>query len=91
MNELQKAFDYSGNEVRTVLKGDDIWFVAKDVCDVLEISNSRDALNRLDKDEKAMSVLPTQFGNKEMNLVNESGLYSLILTSRKTEAKQFKR
>lgn len=91
MNELQNVFNYGGNEVRTIVKGEEVWFVAKDVCDVLEISNSRDALNRLDNDEKAMSVLPTQFGNKEMNLVNESGLYSLILTSRKSEAKQFKR
>lgn len=91
MNELQKVFDYSGQEVRTVLKGEEIWFVAKDVCEVLEIKNSRDAINRLDEDEKAMSVLPTQFGDKETNLINESGLYQLIFTSRKDEAKKFKK
>lgn len=91
MNELQKVFNYSGNEVRTIVKGEDVWFVAKDVCEVLDIRNSHDALNRLDEDEKATSVLPTHFGSKEMNLVNESGLYNLIFTSRKEEAKKFKK
>lgn len=84
-------FVYENMQVRTVDQNNAIWFVAKDVCDVLDIKNSHDAMNRLDDDEKATSVLPTQFGNKEMNLVNEPGLYSLILTSRKPEAKQFKR
>jgi prophage antirepressor-like protein len=84
-------FIYENTQVRTVEQNNVIWFVAKDVCDVLDIKNSHDALNRLDDDEKATSVLPTQFGNKEMNLVNEPGLYSLILTSRKPEAKQFKK
>ena len=69
---------------------ENLWFVAKDVCDALTIGNSRDALNRLD-DEKAMLVLPTQFGDKEMNLVNESGLYNLIFQSRKPEAKKFRK
>jgi prophage antirepressor-like protein len=91
MNELQKAFDYSGREVRTIVKGEEVWFVARDVCEVLEIKNSHDALNRLDEDEKATSVLPTHFGNKEMNLINESGLYNLIFSSRKEEAKKFKK
>jgi prophage antirepressor-like protein len=84
-------FIYDHKQVRTVEQNNAIWFVAKDVCDVLDIKNSNDAMNRLDDDEKATSVLPTQFGNKEMNLVNEPGLYSLILTSRKPEAKQFKK
>lgn len=91
MNELQKVFNYGETQVRTVVKGEEIWFVAKDVCSVLDIKNSHDALSRLEDDEKATSVLPTQFGNKEMNLVNESGLYSLIFTSRKDEAKSFKK
>ena len=67
------------------------YFVAKDVCDELSIVNNRDAMNRLDDDEKATSVLPTQFGEKEMWLVNESGLYHLIFLSRKPEAKVFRR
>lgn len=70
-------------EIRSVMVNGEPLFVAKDVCDVLGISNSRDAMNRLDEDEKAMSVLPTQFGKKSMNMVNESGLYNLIFQSRK--------
>ncbi|TYR75556.1 hypothetical protein FZC79_10320 [Rossellomorea vietnamensis] len=91
MSELQKVFDYSGQEVRTIVKDEEVWFVAKDVCEVLEIRNSHDALSRLDEEEKATSVLPTQFGNKGMNLINESGLYNLIFSSRKEEAKRFKK
>lgn len=78
-------------EVRIVMVKDEPLFVAKDVCDVLGISNSRDAMNRLDEDEKAMSVLPTQFGKKFMNMVNESGLYNLIFQSRKPEARAFRK
>jgi prophage antirepressor-like protein len=84
-------FIYENRQIRTVEQNNTIWFIAKDVCDVLDIKNSNDAMNRLDDDERATSVVPTQFGNKEMNMVNEPGLYSLILTSRKPEAKQFKK
>lgn len=78
-------------EIRSVMVNGEPLFVAKDVCDVLGISNSRDAMNRLDEDEKAMSVLPTQFGKKSMNMVNESGLYNLIFQSRKPEARAFRK
>lgn len=78
-------------EIRSVMVNGEPLFVAKDVCDVLGISNSRDAMNRLDEDEKAMSVLPTQFGKKSMNMVNESGLYNLIFQSRKPEARVFRK
>lgn len=78
-------------EIRSVMVNGEPLFVAKDVCDVLGISNSRDAINRLDEDEKAMSVLPTQFGKKSMNMVNESGLYNLIFQSRKPEARAFRK
>ncbi|GIN39005.1 BRO family protein [Heyndrickxia oleronia] len=91
MSELQHIFNFKGRDLRMIFKNEEPWFVAKDVCIILEISNSRDAVNRLDEDEKAMSVLPTQFGNKEMNLINESGLYELIFSSRKPEAKTFKK
>lgn len=67
------------------------WWVAKDVCEVLAISNSRDALNRLDDDEKGVVITDTLGGPQEMAIINEAGLYSLILTSRKPEAKEFKR
>ena len=91
MNQLQKVFNYGMNEVRTIVKGEDVWFVAKDVCDVLEIKNSRDALGRLDDDEKGVALTDTPGGKQEMVIVNEPGLYSLILGSRKPEAKEFKR
>ncbi|PSL42166.1 anti-repressor protein [Planomicrobium soli] len=91
MNELQNIFNYQGNEVRTVRSGQDIFFVAKDVCNILEIGNSRQALSRLDEDEKDVISTDTIKGQQSMQAVNESGLYSLILGSRKPEAKQFKR
>jgi anti-repressor protein len=91
MNELQKVFDYAGQEVRTIVKDEEVWFVAKDVCDVLEVGNVSQALSRLDEDEKNTIILNEGIGNPEKAIVNEPGLYSLILGSRKKEAKQFKR
>jgi anti-repressor protein len=91
MNELQKVFNYSGNEVRTVIKNDEVWFVAKDVCEVLEINKYRDAVSRLDDDERGSLVVDTLGGKQEMSAVNESGIYSLVFTSRKPEAKVFKK
>lgn len=63
-------------------------FGEKDVCDILDITNSRDAISRLDEDEKLMLPLLTSGQNRNTWFINESGLYSLILTSRKPEAKQ---
>lgn len=85
------TFNASDQQVRTVIIDGEPFFVAKDVCDILGISNHKDAVSRLDEDEKGRSVLPTQFGEKEMNLVNESGLYHLIFQSRKPEAKAFRK
>lgn len=67
------------------------WFVAADVCAALTIGNSRMALDRLDDDEKGVSSIDTHGGKQDMAVVNESGLYALILGSRKPEAKRFKR
>lgn len=85
------TFNQNSTPIRVQVINDEPWFVAKDVCEVLGITNSRDAVSRLDDDEKATSVLPTRFGDKEMNLVNESGLYNLIFQSRKSEAKSFRK
>lgn len=90
MNQLQK-FMYSNQEVRSTVINGEPWFVAKDVCDVLELTNSRMAIERLDEDEKGVSSTDTPGGKQNVTIVNESGLYSLILGSRKPEAKQFKR
>lgn len=90
---LVEVFNFSQERtpIRVQVINNEPWFVSKDVCDILEISNNRDAVSRLDDDEKATSVLPTQFGAKEMWLINESGLYSLIFQSRKPEAKAFRK
>jgi prophage antirepressor-like protein len=95
MNELQ-VFNFEGAEVRTVMKDGEAWWVLKDVCDVLDIANNRDAASRLDGDEKAdVGITDTSSNgvtqNRTVLAINESGLYSMILLSRKPEAKAFKR
>jgi len=91
VKELQKVFNYSDIEVRTVIKDGEPWFVAKDVCNVLELDNVTRAIERLDEDEKGLTSIQTLGGQQEVNMVTESGLYNLIFTSRKEEAKQFRR
>lgn len=88
MSEIQ-LYQYEGRQVRTVQKDGETWFVARDVCDILEIQNITDAMSRIDEDEK--STLDSIEGGPSRLIVNESGLYSLILGSRKPEARQFKR
>ena len=92
MNELQVFNNAMFGNVRIILQDNEPWFVAKDVCDCLEINNSRQALSRLDYDEKNSVILNDgTAGNPEKSIVNEYGLYSLVLSSRKPEAKEFKR
>jgi hypothetical protein len=67
------------------------WFIAADVCAALAIANPRDALTRLDDDEKGVASTDTLGGRQSLSTVNEFGLYSLILGSRKPDAKRFKR
>lgn len=88
MNQLQQLFNYQGSNVRVVMKNNEPWFAAKDVCDVLGITNPTDAVKRLDEDERTRFNLGRQ---GETNFVNEPGLYGLVLGSRKPEAKEFKR
>ena len=80
-----------GCSVRTVIINEEPWFVAKDVCDALEIGNSRQAVSYLDDDEKGVTTNDTLGGTQQVSIINESGLYSLILRSRKPEAKKFKK
>lgn len=72
-------------------KDGQIWFVAADVCKALEIKNSRDALSNLDEDEKGVATTDTLGGRQQVATINESGLYSLVLRSRKESAKRFKK
>lgn len=87
-NEIQR-FDFKGAALRTLTdEAGEPWFVAKDVCDILGHSNVSMALDRLDDDERSKFNLGRQ---GETNIVNEAGLYSLVLGSRKPEAHEFKR
>ncbi|MBS3937615.1 MAG: phage antirepressor KilAC domain-containing protein [Peptococcaceae bacterium] len=91
MNELQ-AFSYEGKEVRTIQRNGEPWWVLKDVCDVLELSNARMIADRLDGDDVSLAYVTDNMGRQQQtNIVNESGLYDVILRSDKPEAKKFKR
>ena len=85
------VFAFDSQAVRVVMVDGEPWFVAADVCAALTIGNSRDAVSRLDDDEKGVATTDTPSGQQEMTIISEPGLYSLILTSRKPEAKRFKR
>ena len=77
--------------MRTVIKDGQPWFVAADICAVLEHTDTSKAVSRLDADEKGTSTVRTLGGEQEVNVISESGLYALILTSRKPHAKAFRR
>lgn len=89
MNELQIFNNEDFGEIRTVTIDNDPWFVASDICKALDIANTTQAMQRLDDDEKSMLNIGLSGG--ATNCVNEYGLYSLVLASRKKEAKNFKR
>ena len=90
MNDLQ-IFKYNGKEVRTIQKDGEPWWVLKDVCEVLGLSSPHKVFERLDDDEKGRNQIPTLGGEQEMTVVNESGLYNVILRSDKPEAKPFRK
>lgn len=85
------SFDFRDNTVRSVVIDNEPWFIAKDVCEVLELADVSKACSRLDEDEKGTNTVPTLGGIQDLLIINESGLYSLILTSRKPQAKEFKK
>lgn len=92
MNQLQRVFEYNGNQVRTVVKDGEPWFVAADVCTVLELAgDAGQHVRRLDDDERTLILIQGNGGERQAWIVNEPGLYGLILGSRKPEAKMFKR
>jgi prophage antirepressor-like protein len=84
-------FYFQSNEVRTISLNNDPWFVAKDVCDVLELANVSRAVEGLDEDEKGVSKVHTLRGEQEMIIISESGLYTLIIRSNKPQAKPFRK
>ncbi|OUB92496.1 DNA-binding protein [Bacillus thuringiensis serovar medellin] len=91
MDQLQVFNNEEFGQVRTVTQGEEVLFVAKDICEVLEIKQSSVALKKLDEDEKAVINIHTPGGSQGTWGINESGLYSLIMTSRKPQAKAFKK
>ena len=93
-NKIEVFKNEKFGEIRTALIKNEPWFVAVDVCRALEIGNSSQAISRLDADEKMITLISNEGnkrGNPNMTVVNEPGLYTLILSSRKPEAKAFKR
>lgn len=90
-NEIMN-FNFEGADVRVKTdNNNEPWFVAKDVCRVLEIKEPHRSVASLDEDEKGCHTMTTLGGEQKMTVVNEAGLYSLIMRSRKPEAKAFKR
>ena len=89
MHELNLSFE--GRPVRVVDRNGEPWWIARDVCDPLGLDNVSQAVSKLDPDERGIISSDTPSGPQDMLVINESGLYSLILRSRKPEAKRFKR
>lgn len=90
MSSLQK-FQFNSQQVRTTIIDGEPWFVASDLCSVLSIKNSRHAMSSLDTDEKGVVITDTLGGAQRSSIVSESGMYSLVLRSRKDEAATFRR
>lgn len=90
-NKLMTFENAAFGKIRTLTIDGEPWFVAADVCRALEIGNPSMAVERLDDDEKGISTIDTLGGKQRMTIINEPGLYSLVLSSRKPEAKAFRR
>lgn len=92
MNDLKVFENSEFGSIRTVTVDGEPWFVAKDVADALGYQNSRDAIkNHVDDEDKGVAKHDTPGGTQEMTIINESGLYSLVLSSKLPSAKKFKR
>lgn len=88
---MNAVLNYKNYQVRTVSKDGFVWWVLKDVCKVLDITNPRNVFNRLDDDEKGVHQIDTLGGKQQMQVISESGLYAVILRSDKPEAKPFRK
>lgn len=91
MNEL-KQFNFENNQVRTLLINDEPWFVGKDVAEILGYSNPRDALSKhVDSEDKnSVAIHDGNKGNPNLTIINESGVYALVFSSKLQSAKKFK-
>ena len=91
MNNIQVFTNQHFGQVRVVMRDGEPWFIAADVCRALEVDNNRQAVSRLDEDEKGVILNDTNRGKRSMAVVSEPGLYALVLGSRKPEAQSFRR
>ncbi|MCI8350160.1 MAG: phage repressor protein/antirepressor Ant [Oscillospiraceae bacterium] len=91
MNDIMTFNNPEFGEIRTTQINGEPWFVAVDVCRALDLSDTSKTLERLDDDEKGTSSIRTPGGKQKVSIINEPGLYSLVMGSRKPEAKAFKR
>jgi anti-repressor protein len=91
MNEL-KQFNFENNQVRTLLINDEPWFVGKDVAEILGYLNPRDALSKhVDSEDKnSVAIHDGNKGNPNLTIINESGVYALVFSSKLQSAKKFK-
>lgn len=91
MEQALRMFVYNSSQVRTIIVDDEVWFVAKDVCDVLELTDVNKSTQHLDDDEKLVRKLFVSGQHRDVITINELGLYALVLRSNKPEAKAFSR
>lgn len=91
MNDLQVFSHEKFGSVRSMLIDGEPWFVLRDVCDILGLPDAHKVASRLDDDEKGRNQIPTPGGKQRMTVINESGLYSVILRSDKPQAKPFRK
>lgn len=89
-NQLQ-IFNFKNSAIRTIEKEGELWWVAKDICTILSINNAREATRHLKEDEKGVISIDTLGGRQDITVVNEPGLYILMMRSRKPEAEAFTR
>lgn len=82
MQNQISTFNFEHSAIRVIAINNEPWFIAKDLCDAINISNYRDAIERLDEDEKGVALTDTLGGKQEMAVVSESGMYTLILRCR---------
>lgn len=92
MNKLQ-VFNFENHKVRSILLSDEPWFVGRDVAEVLGYAKPSNAISQHvdEEDRKGTPIQGTPGGTQNMTIINESGLYSLVLSSKLPSAKKFKR
>ena len=86
-----QIFNFQEKQVRVISIDGEPWWVAKDVCDILELSDVSMTVARLDEDEKGTSKVCTPGGMQYMTVISESGLYALVVRSNKPEAQKFRK